>query len=149
MDRVARDGTEEAWLEKTYFTTEESFPTVLRRSEIVAVQIVEISPIERALQEVEQRTKELVNLHFKYSMLAKTGQIGSVNPLTMALNAAVDSSLDSGVPSFRYFLSNDYIVRNSDKPESPELIERLRIAIDDQVRLVDPSLAIKYKFIVG
>jgi dedicator of cytokinesis protein 3 len=131
--KVAGDGTEETWLEKTYFTTEESFPTVLRRSEIVAVEVVEISPVEHALQEVEQRTKELATLYSKYSMLFKTGQIGSVNALTMALNAAVDSPIDSGVPSFRYFLTNEYIVRNADKAPS---INKLRIAIDEQVCLL-------------
>ena len=54
---MARDGTEEVWIEKTYLTTEEYFPTVLRRSEVVAVQVVPISPVETALLEVEQRTR--------------------------------------------------------------------------------------------
>lgn len=134
VPKNTRDGGEETWVEKTYFTTEESFPTVLRRSEIVAVEIVEVSPVERAINEVEQRTKELATMHLKYSMLAKTGQVVSTNSLTMALNAAVDSPLDSGIPSFRGFLTNDYIIRNGDKAE---LIDRLRNAIDDQVRVVN------------
>lgn len=127
-----RDGAEESWIEKTYFTTEEAFPTVLRRSEIIAVEVVEISPIERVLNDVEQRTKELVGLYSKYSNAVKTGQAVSTNPLTMALNTAVDAPQENGVPSFRHFLSNEYIMRNPDKIQ---VIERLRVAIDDHVRV--------------
>lgn len=127
-----RDGSEESWVEKTYFTTEEAFPTVLRRSEIVAVEVLEISPIERALNDVEQRTKELEGLYTRYSTAVKTGQPVSTNPLTMALNTAVDAPQENGLPSFRHFLSNEYIMRNPDKIH---IIERLRIAIDDHVRV--------------
>ena len=127
-----QDGSEESWVEKTYFTTEEAFPTVLRRSEIIAVEVMEISPIERVLNDVEQRTKELVGLHAKYSAAAKTGQLVSTNPLTMSLNTSVDAPQENGVPSFRHFLTNEYIMRNPDKIQT---IERLRIAIDDHVRI--------------
>ena len=126
------DGLEESWVEKTYFTTEEAFPTVLRRSEIIAVEVVEISPIERVLGDVEQRTKELIGLFARYSTAAKTGQLVSTNPLTMALNTVVDAPQENGVPSFRHFLSNEHIMRNPDKIQ---IIERLRIAIDDHVRV--------------
>lgn len=127
-----RDGLEESWVEKTYFTTEEVFPTVLRRSEIIGVEVAEISPIERVLTDIEQRTKELASLYSRYSTAAKTGQMVSTNPLTMTLNTAVDAPQENGVPSFRHFLSNEYIMRNPDKIQT---IERLRIAIDDHVRV--------------
>lgn len=123
---------EESWVEKTYFTTEEAFPTVLRRSEVIAVEVVEISPIERVLNDIEQRTKELEGLYARYSTAVKIGQLVSTNPLTMALNTAVDAPQENGVPSFRHFLSNEYIMRNPDKIQ---IIERLRIGIDDHVRV--------------
>jgi len=128
-----REGSEESWIEKTYFTTEEAFPTVLRRSEIIAVEVMEISPIERVLNDVEDRTKELGGLCTKYSTAVKTGQSVSTNPLTMALNTAVDAPQENGVPSFRHFLSNEYITRN---PDRLQIVERLRIAIDDHVCVV-------------
>lgn len=84
-------GGEEVWEEKTYFTTEETFPTVLRRSEVIDIHIIEISPLENAIAEVEQKTKELSTLESKYSTLSKTGQPISTNTLTMALNGAVDN----------------------------------------------------------
>lgn len=133
MKKSTRDGTEEGWLEKTYFTTEEAFPTVLRRSEVVGIQVVEISPLENALNEVKLKTKELTALHMKYQALAKTSQLVSTNALAMTLNSAVDTPLSTGIASYRQmFFSPDYLARN---PERAELVEKLRAAIDDQVTL--------------
>ncbi|KAH9485300.1 Dedicator of cytokinesis protein 3 [Psilocybe cubensis] len=136
--KTTRDGMEEIWTEKTYYTTEQVFPTVLRRSEVVNVEFVEISPLENALQEVEDKTKELIGLHLKYQALAKTAQNVSTNALAMSLNSAVDAPLNTGVASYRQiFFSPDYIARN---PERAELVEKLRQAIDEQVRIIDSCL---------
>lgn len=128
---MAVDGEEETWIVKTYFTTEETFPTVLRRSEIVTIQTVEISPIESALSDVESKTKELALLHAKYSSLAKTGQQVSTNALSSALHGAVDTPADGGIPLYRKaFLSAEYESLNS---ERLDYINKLRDAIDEQV----------------
>lgn len=122
---------EETWLEKTFYTTEEAFPTVLRRSEVVTLDVAEISPLENALQEVEEKTNELAGLHQKYQALAKTAQDVSTNALAMCLNSAVDAPLNTGIASYRQiFFSPDYIARN---PERAEMVEKLRSAIDEQV----------------
>lgn len=131
MKKITRSGTEEIWLEKTYFTTEEPFPTVLRRSEVVAAEIVEISPVENALSEVELKTKELAALHLKYQALAKTAQPVSTNALAMCLNSAVDAPINTGIAAYRQsFFDSEYIVRN---PERAEVVEKLKAAIDEQV----------------
>ncbi|KAF8160994.1 hypothetical protein B0H34DRAFT_746533 [Crassisporium funariophilum] len=136
--KTTRDGTEEAWVERTYYTTEEAFPTVLRRSEVVNLEVVEISPLENALQEIEDKTKELAGLHLKYQALAKTTQDVSTNALAMCLNSAVDAPLNTGIASYRQiFFSPDYIARN---PERAEMVEKLRAAIDEQVRTIDGCL---------
>ena len=72
-------------------------------------------------------------MYARYSTAVKTGQLVSTNPLTMELNTAVDAPQENGMPSFRHFLSNEYIMRNPDKIQ---VIERLRIAIDDHVRII-------------
>jgi dedicator of cytokinesis protein 3 len=129
--KVDRDGNEETWIEKTYFTTEESFPAVLRRSEVVAVEVIELSPVESALLEVGLKNKELNALHMKYSMLAKTAQVVSTNPLSMALNGVVDTPAGGGIANYRAsFLVHDYATRY---PERKELVDKLRAAVDEQV----------------
>ncbi|KAJ7622830.1 C2 domain in Dock180 and Zizimin proteins-domain-containing protein [Mycena polygramma] len=135
LKKITRSGTEEIWLEKTYFTTEEAFPTVLRRSEVVAVEIVEISPVENALSEVELKTKELAALNLKYQALAKTAQPVSTNALAMCLNSAVDAPMNTGVAAYRQmFFDPEYITRN---PERAELVEKLKAAVDEQVVVID------------
>lgn len=133
MIKVASDGAEEKWIEKTYLTTEEAFPTVLRRSEIVGVEPVEISPVQSALHEVEQRTRELAKLNMRFSALSKTGQAVSTTALAMALNAAVDAPISGGIGAYREeYLSGDYVQRY---PERAEEVEKLRNAIDEQVSI--------------
>lgn len=133
VKRIARDGTEEVWIEKVYFTTEETFPTVLRRSQVVDIAVMDISPIENALSEVAEKTKELSALNLRYQNLAKTAQEVSTNALSMVLNSAVDAPLNTGISAFRQmFFTDDWAARN---PEQVELAEKLRAAIDEQVRL--------------
>lgn len=131
VTKMGPNGEEETWILKTYFTTEETFPTVLKRSEVIDIHTVEISPVESALIDVEQKTKDLNTLKVKYTTLAKTGQPVSTNALSMTLNNAVDAPANGGVSLYRdAFLSPDYITQN---PDRAELVHRLREAIDDQV----------------
>jgi dedicator of cytokinesis protein 3 len=125
---------EEIWLEKTFFTTEETFPTVLRRSEVVAVEVLEISPVENALNELEQKTKELLQLNAKYSTLARIGQDVSTNELAMTLNSVIDAPINTGIGSYRHvYFSPDYVSRH---PERAGLVEKLKAAVDDHVRTI-------------
>ncbi|KAF9047285.1 cytoplasmic protein [Panaeolus papilionaceus] len=136
--KLARDGMEEVWIEKTLYRTEESFPTVLRRSEVVEFEVKEISPLENALEEVREKTDELTALHIKYQALAKTTQDVSTNALAMSLNSAVDAPLNTGIASYKQiFFSPDYVARH---PDRAEMVEQLRVAIDEQVRIIDNCL---------
>ncbi|TDL26056.1 cytoplasmic protein [Rickenella mellea] len=138
ITKIGNSGEEEIWTAKTYFTTEESFPTVLRRSEVIDIQTHDISPIEIAIQDVEQKTKELNALNFKYSALARTGQPVSTNALSMALNGAVDAPMNGGISMYRQaFLSAEYANRNPDKMD---LVQKLRSAVDEQARIIDNCL---------
>ena len=121
------------WVEKCYFTTEESFPTVLRRSEVVELQVDNISPIENALLDIESKCKELAMLETKYLALAQTGTAVSTNALSMSLNGAVDAPANAGVPLYREaFFGPDFLARNPDKEE---LVLKLRQAISELVSL--------------
>lgn len=114
-------------------TTEELFPTVLRRSEIMDVQHVEISPLENALLAVQQQTKDLTALDIKFTALAKIDAVPSTNALTMALNEIVDFPSDMGLALYRQtFLTADYLARHLDQEP---YVRKLRDAIDDLVHI--------------
>ncbi|EIW83239.1 cytoplasmic protein [Coniophora puteana RWD-64-598 SS2] len=132
------DGAEEIWVEKTMFTTEQAFPTVLRRSDITEISLVETSPVEVALNDIETKTRELAAFHLKYSAHAKTAQVISTNALSMCLNNTVDTPPDSGVVAYReMFLDSNYV----DKfPSRAEFVGKLKTAIDDQAQVISSCL---------
>ncbi|GAC97073.1 hypothetical protein PHSY_004657 [Pseudozyma hubeiensis SY62] len=119
----------EQWTEKTYLRCEDAFPTVLRRSEVAEVYVVEISPLEKAVEEVKAKTAELVTLENKYTSIRKvsTGKINT-NRLSMALNSAVDAPADSGVPMYkRTFFAPEYLSTHEDQREA---VDGLRQAVE-------------------
>ncbi|KAG1865874.1 C2 domain in Dock180 and Zizimin proteins-domain-containing protein [Suillus subalutaceus] len=124
ITKFDRDGNEEMWLEKT-------------RSDITEWEVAEISPVENALHEVEQKSRELASFHLRYAALAKTAQVFSTNALSMSLNGAVDPAVD-GLPVYReIFFDPAYSIKH---PDRVEMIDRLRVAIDEQVRVTDSCL---------
>lgn len=154
-ESVARSQFEFAstWIEKTVLICADIFPTVLRRSEIVDVQVIEISPIENAIDIVTSKTSELDNLERRYRKLGKsTGDPRKLNtnPLSQALNSAVDAPSQGGIPMFKQgksivcdsalrdsdhgplpaFLGTDYMASH---PGQADFVQRLRQAIDQQV----------------
>lgn len=113
---------------------EDSFPTVLRRSEVVEIRITEISPIENALADVEGKKKELDGLERRYHALSQTQDRSSINTnlLSMALNGTVDAPVNQGVPMYRKaFFSSEFMGINPDKQP---IIRKLETAIDELVR---------------
>ena len=145
VSALASDGQADAkvnevanlWVEKTYLRVEDSFPTVLRRSEISDIDVVKISPIDNALMDVDSKVKELEALQVKFLSLSKV--IGrkaglNTNRLSMALNGAVDAPLHGGIPTYkRAFLSPQYV---SSHPDEEALIHKLRDAIDCQATVI-------------
>jgi hypothetical protein len=95
---------------------------VLRRSEVVAVQVLEISPLE---------TKELAQLNLKFTNIARTSQDISPNSLELALNNVVDPPPNSGIVAHRHvYINPDYINRY---PERADAVDKLKDAIDEHV----------------
>ncbi|KAG0151305.1 hypothetical protein CROQUDRAFT_36914 [Cronartium quercuum f. sp. fusiforme G11] len=115
------------WIEKTFLVCEDAFPTVLQRSEVLEIRLLEISPIENAILNTDQKTRELDTLQRRYLALSKTGsQKLNTNPLSMALNSAVDA-----------FLRPEYLAKHPDQQEAMNL---LRQAIENQTAVIDAGL---------
>lgn len=125
----------EQWTEKTYLRCEDAFPTVLRRSEVAEVYVVEISPLEKAVEDVKAKTAELAMLENKYTSIRKvsTGKINT-NRLSMALNSAVDVPAESGVPMYKStFFAPEYVARHENQQEA---VAELRQAVDVQAMVL-------------
>lgn len=70
------------WLERTYLTTSNPLPGILRWFPVTATNTEEISPLHNAIETMENSNKELTDLIMMYNR-DKTIQL---NPLSMKLN---------------------------------------------------------------
>ncbi|CAJ0878034.1 21197_t:CDS:2 [Entrophospora sp. SA101] len=138
------------WTEKTILVSEDHFPTVLRRSEVIQVTVFEVSPIENAVTTMRSKNRELLILESKYRAFLNSNKVGTAkvntNPLSMSLNGAVDAPVNGGVPMYKKaFFDPEFILTNPDKES---LIRNLKESIDEQVEIVDRCLQI-HNFLVS
>ncbi|KAG5459079.1 MAG: dedicator of cytokinesis-domain-containing protein [Olpidium bornovanus] len=138
--KASKSGNEflDLWTEKTVLYSEDTFPSLLRRSEVIRSETNEISPVENALIAMNTKNKELRSLAKKYGAIAADiavsgpSQKVNANPLTMSLNGAVDAPVNGGVPMYKQaFFDPKYVEHNPDKET---LVRQLRDAINEQVR---------------
>ncbi|KAJ3335366.1 hypothetical protein HDU93_005686, partial [Gonapodya sp. JEL0774] len=110
----------ELWTEKTLMVTENRFPGLLQRSEIIFQKTIELSPIENAVIAMVNKNREIMALATKYETLSNSEKSAdharasgngaaakqpvaskpppmiNINPLTMSLNGAVDAPVNGG-----------------------------------------------------
>lgn len=125
---------------------------VLRRSEVLELRVVEFSPIENALQDVDAKRTELESLERRYLVLLQTDD-AKVNstPLASALNAALDTGHADGVPMYRQgpsslphraltsaaFFGAEFV---SAHPDKARFVGELQTAIERLVRAIDRAM---------
>lgn len=88
-------------VEKVIYTTAESFPTLLRRSEIVRAETVTLSPIQAAVERTTRKTQELLVLE---KHLSGSEDEEAMSRLADELLLSVDPDSDSSVSRYRTLL---------------------------------------------
>ncbi|KAJ5807996.1 hypothetical protein N7474_009265 [Penicillium riverlandense] len=147
----------EQYVEKLIFTVAEPFPNILRRSEIVLVQEVALSPLQTAIERTWRKTQELQILE------RRAAEDNNFANLTEALEQLLDQSSSSSncVALYRKFLSGpqgekhkslaeeeedeaegDAEASNEDEEETTEPVDPMENAL--AVALIDHALAIKH-----
>ena len=126
--------------ERTLFTTAEPFPTLLRRSEIVAVEEVTLTPLQAAVERTVRKTQDLTTLAHR---VMETSDM-SPSILLEAVASSTDSANESSIARYRSFLPplSDLPDQNVDgaQVESPQL-DSLSNAL--RVALIDHALAVR------
>ncbi|CEJ54154.1 hypothetical protein PMG11_00476 [Penicillium brasilianum] len=144
----------EQYVEKLIFSTAEPFPNILRRSEIIAVKEIALSPLQTAIERTWRKTQELQLLERR----AASGEDNGLSNLTEALEQLLEmrSSPSNCVAVYRAFLSGAQgIKENGDTAETedgddemngeedvPETMDPMENAL--AVALIDHALAIKH-----
>lgn len=131
----------EVSVEKTVYTTAESFPAILRRSEIVAVGTITLTPLQTAIERTTRKTAELASLEKRIS----GGEELLFTELTRELMFAVDTTQETSVARYHDLITEprraSIELDDEDIPAPPEEPNLLENAL--KVALVDYALAIR------
>lgn len=96
------------WIEKTIYSTVDAFPNVLGKSEIVSVDIVQLSPLQTAVERTTRKTSELATFQKRIN----DGDESAFASLTESMKTSVDPASLASVAQYRQLL-----------PTAPEPIE--------------------------
>lgn len=135
----SRSTTQENTVEKTLYTTAEAFPTILRRSEIVAVGTITLSPLQTAIERTSRKTIELAALEKKIA----EGDDTAFNTLTGELMYAVDTNVEGCVANYHDLLPNSRRSMEDDEDSDRHLDPTNPLENALRVSLVDYALVIR------
>ena len=93
-------GVQDQWIEKTIYTTADAFPTILGKSEIAAVEILQLSPLQTAVERTSRKTVELTAMQRRIS----DGDESAFSSLTESIKTSVDPTSLASVVQYRQFL---------------------------------------------
>lgn len=129
-----KHNVKDQWIEKTVYTTRDTFPTILRKSEIVSVDVVPLSPLQTAVERTTRKTSELAVLEKRIV----EGDDSSFFNLTEAIKSSVTADSATTVAQYRELLpqaeEKDPEADDAETPAEPPFQpweEALKIALLD------------------
>ena len=131
-------GVKDQWIEKTIYTTAASFPTIMRRSEVIAVDVVRLSPLQTAVERTARKTTEL-------STLAKRitdGDESTLTNLTDAINSSVDPASLTSVALYRGLIHTTKEGSDDEEQLEDSPVEPLEKAL--QLGLLDHASTLRH-----
>lgn len=132
-------------VEKTVYTTAEAFPTILRRSEIMSVGNVTLTPLQTAIERTARKTTELLTLEKR----AGEGEDSAFTSLTQELMLAVDPASETSIANYHDLLPktrdsieiDEYEEEEEERPAN--LLENaLKVAMMDYALVMKRCLAL-------
>lgn len=134
----SRTTTRDNTVEKTLYTTAEAFPTILRRSEIVAVGTISLSTLQTAIERTSRKTIELAALEKKIA----DGDDTMFNTLTQELMYAVDTNSGGCLANYHDLLPNPrHSIEEDEEADHVDPPNPLENAL--RVSLVDYALVVR------
>ncbi|XP_053109836.1 dedicator of cytokinesis protein 4 isoform X6 [Hemicordylus capensis] len=129
------------WVERTTLILVQSLPGISRWFEVEKREVVEMSPLENAIEVLENKNQQLRTLISQ----CQTRQMQNINPLTMCLNGVIDAAVNGGVTRYQEaFFVKEYILNH---PEDGEKITCLRELMLEQAQILEFGLAVHEKFV--
>lgn len=119
------------WIERTILTTTYPLPGILRWFPVDTVETRELSPLQNAIETMENVNKDLSDLiraHYRDKMLP-------LNPLSLKLNGIIDAAVMGGIMNYEEaFFNSDYLEKH---PDDDVQIQKLKELIAEQIPLLE------------
>ncbi|KAL9599800.1 MAG: hypothetical protein Q9219_003586 [cf. Caloplaca sp. 3 TL-2023] len=106
-------GVQDQWMEKTVYSTIDTFPTILGKSEIVAVETIRLSPLQTAVERTTRKTSEMAILQRRIN----DGDESAFTNLTESIKTSVDPTSLASVAQYRQLLPSP-LEPNEEEDES-------------------------------
>ncbi|CZR52551.1 related to dock180 protein [Phialocephala subalpina] len=120
--------------EKILYKTAESFPTILRRSEIISINRIKLSPLQTAVERIIRKTAEMTVVEKRVI----DGEDDMAALLIDALQISVTPGSDTTVAKYR-----DLLPTSVDEDGEPEEVELDPLQNALKVALIDHAVMIK------
>ena len=130
-----KHNVKDQWIEKTIYTTADSFPTILRRSEIISVDVTPLSPLQTAVERTTRKTSELAVLEKRIL----EGDESSFFNMTDAIKSSVNPDSTTSVAQYRELLPQPDEAGEDDEAEQEEIEGKPQ---DPQFQLLENALKV-------
>ncbi|OBT49372.1 hypothetical protein VE00_00506 [Pseudogymnoascus sp. WSF 3629] len=135
VSRNTSGPVEEHFAEKMVYITADQFPTISRRSEIITMERIRLSPLQTALERTVRKTQEMTSVERK----AADGDEAVVPLLVEAISISVSHSSESSIARYRALLPLPSF--DEDGEEQVVILSPLESAL--KMALIDHAIMIK------
>lgn len=129
------------WSEKMIYVTQERFPTILQRSEIIQSEQTRLTPVQTGLERIIRKTQEMSSVEKKVA----DGIVDMQGLLIEALTISVSPDSESSVARYRDLLPNEE--EHGDEMEEDEELTKVLVLSPVEnalkVALIDHAIMIK------
>merc|ERR1719318_2480966 len=124
------------WIERTILRTSSQLPGILRWFPVVQSQVMELSPLENAIETMQNTYRELKTLVQEHLSNSPT----ALKPLSMKLNGIIDAAVMGGTAMYeKAFFSDDF---RQAHPEEREKLVMLENLLAEQIPLLEVGIRI-------
>ena len=127
------------WIERTILRTSSQFPGILRWFPVVQSQVIELSPLENAIETMQNTNRELKNVvqeHLSNSPIKLT-------TLSMKLNGIIDAAVMGGIAMYeKAFFSEEFRLAHPQERERLVMLENL---IAEQIPVLELGMKLHEK----
>jgi dedicator of cytokinesis protein 3 len=139
--RNTKGPVQEHSAEKILYQTAEPFPTILRRSEVISVDRITLSPAQTALERIIRKTAEMIAVEKR--MLNDEEDMATL--LIEAIKISVNPASESSIAHYRELLPTPPVVDEDDLEDEEEVEEVPLTKIQNALKmaLIDHAIMIK------